>query len=625
MVKVNIEELQKITTDVLIIGGGASGVCAAIQAARLGVNVILAEETCWLGGMLSAAGVSAIDGNHLLTSGLWGEFRKKVYEYYGGPEAVATGWVSHTQFEPHRADQILKALAAREVNLSVWLEHQLVTVFKKGLKITGARLRDRSGREVDVNASIVIEATEYGEVLALADCPHQFGRESIAETGEAGAPSVADEIIQDLTYVAILKDYGRGTDHTIERPANYDPEKFRGCCREWGDTGDQSLVDAQTMLNYGRLPNGKYMINWPRSGNDYHISPEAMRKAGRGIELEKAKEQTLEFVYLIQTQLGFSHLGLADDEFPTADKLALIPYIRESRRVRGLTFLKTDDLVDPYANPERSTYQSAIAVGNYPLDHHHSKCKMPEAESFPDIPAFSIPFGCLIPADIDGLIVAEKSIAVSHLVNGCTRLQPVVIQIGQAAGVAAALCIRYGIEPRSINIREVQQILLDANCWLMPVTDMKGYDPAFQSVQRMSLCGLIKGEGISRDWANEFHIHPDLPVSVSEFMSVLEKVSGKKTENSPFIRDISQQNITRLLACELIWQAAGEPNTSGNRSRFNDVVSPAVEYLDERGLLIPWIPEILFEPERWLSRKGFAVMIDGLFKPFFQIIPSIAY
>jgi len=71
---------QKLRTQVLVIGGGTSGTSAAIQSARLGATTILVEESPWLGGMISAAGVSAIDGNHRLPSGIWNELREAIYK-----------------------------------------------------------------------------------------------------------------------------------------------------------------------------------------------------------------------------------------------------------------------------------------------------------------------------------------------------------------------------------------------------------------------------------------------------------------------------------------------------------------------------------------------------------------
>src|SRR5512143_2334176 len=108
-----------LDADVLVVGGGTGGTAAAIQSARLGARTIVAEPTPWLGGMLSAAGVSATDGNHRLPSGIWREFRQRIYAHYGGPDAVATGWVSNTHFEPHVADRVFKEMAAAEGLLRV--------------------------------------------------------------------------------------------------------------------------------------------------------------------------------------------------------------------------------------------------------------------------------------------------------------------------------------------------------------------------------------------------------------------------------------------------------------------------------------------------------------------------
>lgn len=193
-----------------------------------------------------------------------------------------------------------------------------------------------------------------------------------------------------------------------------------------------AVSDCQQMLNYGKLPNDKYMINWPNCGNDYFVDWPNMNPDQRAAALEKAKEFTQGFVYYIQEELGFSNLRLAD-EFPTKDHFPMIPYDREARRAKGKVFLTVDHLERPY---DHTYYRTGVAVGDYPIDHHHDK--NPEAPEIAfiniKVPSYTIPLGALIPERVTNLIMAEKNISVSNIVNGATRLQPVVLGIGQAAG-----------------------------------------------------------------------------------------------------------------------------------------------------------------------------------------------
>jgi hypothetical protein len=96
-----------------------------------------------------------------------------------------------------------------------------------------------------------------------------------------------------------------------------------------------------------------------------------------------------------------------------------------------------------------------------------------------------------VPRDTDGLVLAEKSIGVTHIVNGCSRLQPVVMLIGQAAGAAAALCALRGIEPRELAAREVQELLLSERTMLVPMRDLPSTHPHFAALQRLALLGLV--------------------------------------------------------------------------------------------------------------------------------------
>jgi hypothetical protein len=413
------DKIQSIQTDVLVIGGGTSGVCAALQAARLGVKVCLVEETPWLGGMLTAAGVSAVDGNHNLPSGIWGEFRQRLYQHYGGAEAVRTGWVSNTLFEPHVGNAIFHEMVQAESNIRLLKTYWPVAVNRNGQCVAGARFQNAAGEVLSIDAGVTIEATECGDVINLASCKYRVGRESRHETGETCAPPQGDNLIQDLTYVAILKDFGEGMNGAIPKPADYRPTEYDGTCKEL--SSDPRLVDhdAQAMLAYGRLPNNKYMINWPIHGNDYYANVLELNRDQRLVTLQRAKECTLGWIYFIQTRGGFRHLGLADDEFPTRDRLALIPYHRESRRVVGEVTLNVNHLLDPY---QYEFYKSGIAVGDYPLDHHHQKSAAADDESYPEIPSFNVPYACLVPAEIDGLLVAEKSISVTHMVQPACSL-----------------------------------------------------------------------------------------------------------------------------------------------------------------------------------------------------------
>ena len=513
------DQKQKVyQTDVLVIGGTTSGVAAGIQSARLNAETIIVEETSWLGGMLTSAGVSATDGNHFLHSGIWQEFRDKLIEHYGSRDALATGWVSNTQFEPHVGDSIFKRMAADEKFLKIIYNYHLAEILKSGDKVTGALFHNDDYESIKVMANVVIDATDLGDGLACAGAEYDLGMESRFETGEECAPESANNIIQDLTWVAILKDYGKEANKEIPEPKGYDPELFKGCCSM---TVDSVLIDCEKMINYARLPNQKYMINWPRHGNDKYLNVVELNYEQRRKALREAKNKTLCFIYYIQNELGFKHLGIAYDEFPTADKLPFIPYHREGRRLKGMVRLTVNNITDIYEGDP--LYRTGISVGDYPIDHHHACNPDAPVIRFPPVPSFSVPLGSLIPQKIEGLIVADKAISVSNIMNGATRLQPCVLLTGQAAGTLAALASNANQNVRDVNIRAVQQALLDANAYLVPLFDVSPADSEFQAIQRTVASGLLKVRGESYRWANRTWFYPDSTLSVKEFTEGLHE------------------------------------------------------------------------------------------------------
>ncbi|WP_211999981.1 FAD-dependent oxidoreductase [Chitinophaga sp. HK235] len=508
---------QQLQTDLLIIGGGASGTTAGIQAARMGINTTILEETTWLGGMLTSAGVSAIDGNNALPSGLWGEFREQLHQHYGGPKAVATGWVSNTLFEPSVGNNILQAMAAKENNLHIHFNTRWTGVSKQNGKWRVSFIRNNQPGTIE--AKILIDATELGDIMAATRTPYSTGMDSRLQTGEAVAPLKANNYIQVLTYVVTLKDYGKNADKTIPRPAGYQPDIFRCCCAGSDPYGSNNgKMNCDFMMQYGKLPNNKYMINWPGCGNDYPLNVIEMNREARTEALKKAKLHTLRYLYYLQTELGYKNLGIADDEYPTDDKLPMIPYYREARRLKGITTLTFNHVAKPFDQPE-AYYRTGIAVGDYPIDHHQEKDPaVPKIDfSKAKVPSYNIPLGSLIPAQTEDLIVAEKSISVTNIVNGATRLQPVVLQLGQAAGALAAIALQQQLPPRKVAVRSVQQALLKAGVYLMPYIDVTKENPHFNAIQRIGTTGILRGFGVPYTWANQTWFYPQRPVSEYEF------------------------------------------------------------------------------------------------------------
>lgn len=586
-------------TEVLIIGGGASGTAAGVQAARMGAKTLVVEEHEWLGGMLTAAGVSAVDGNHQLPSGFFGEFCDSLAARYGGYDSLVTGWVSNVLFEPSVGNAVLKNIVAREPNLSV----RYGTTVKEMKQLPTGEWKvvvNQQGETKELKAKVLIDATELGDVAKACGVGYDIGMDARSQSGEEIAPEEANDIIQDLTYVAVLKDYGVGADRTIEKPANYDPSFFYCSCRMpecENPKESQRVWDPEEMITYGKLPNNKYMINWPIEGNDYYVNIIEMTPAEREVALQEAKDFTLSFLYYMQTHLGMKHLGLADDEFDTPDKLPFIPYHRESRRIHGLVRFTVNDVAKPY-DQQQPLYRTAIGVGDYPVDHHHARYpewdKLPDLHFYP-VPSYGLPLGVMIPQGVKGLIVAEKSISVSNLINGSTRLQPVVLQIGQAAGALAALTVKEGVAVDEVSVRQVQTALLAAGSYLLPYLDLPKEHPHFKAVQRMGATGLLKGTGLNVGWTNQTWFYTDQPLLVKDAVEGISMLYPG-VELPLF----SAEQVTVGQAVELINGVAAKEGMELRVEEAN---------WSQWGLTN-------FTPNRSVSRLEFAVAVDAVLNPF---------
>jgi hypothetical protein len=601
-----IQAQQVLSTEVLVAGGGTGGVAAAIQSARMGVKTLLLEQTHWLGGMLTAAGISCTDGNDALPSGIWEDFRQALYKHYQ-THRLATGWVSETCFEPHVGDSILKDWADHEKDLTILYGWYFERTQIDQTRVRGAWFRNKKGETLLVKARITVDATELGDLFASAGADYDLGTEDPSYSKEKMAPGKTS-IIQDITWAAILKEYESGKSIEPIKPKSYDPKLYYCCCNEGPCQGRPYPADANRMLNYSKLPNGKYLINWPFHGNDYYLDLVEKKPMDREAEYEQTKEHTLGFIYYIQTELGFHRLGLSEDELDGG--LALMPYNREGRRIKGTVRLTVNDIMDPFHQTEK-LYRTGISVGDYPLDHHHGQNPNAPTIEFPPIPSFNVPAGALIPGKMEGLIVCEKGISVSNIVNGATRLQPVVLLTGQAAGMLAALCIQHGEQPRQVNIRELQQKLLEAKCDLMPYSDLKPGDPDWGIIQRLGATGILKGTGKPEAWANKTFFFPDSLMRISDLVSGLKEIGALRNllgGADPSLFDSTATYLTLENLEFVLWTM---------RKKLQDThAQTEAEWRND--LLLFWTKRFGkdYDPDENPKRREVAAILDHFLRPF---------
>ena len=583
---------------VVVVGGGTSGVCAAVQSARLGAKTLLIDATPWLGGMLTAAGVSATDGCYRLPSGMWGDFQAELARHYGSMKALQTGWVSMIQFEPSVGNRIFQSWVSAEPDITyrpqtTWKNLHRTT---RGWQLTIVHNKE----EKLISADYLIDATELGDVAHAAGLPYHVGLDARNDTDEPWAPAEAQPVVQDMTYVMILKQYDKPQKMT--RPEGYEAREFRNCCINSLNNSNLKTKPwtAEMMMNYGRLPNGKYMINWPLSGNDYYLNDVDYTPRQRDSAERKAKEKSLRFLYFMQNELGMHNLGLAD-EYPTADGLPFFPYYREGRRFAGRVLFTLNDILTPYNRPA-PLYRTAVAVGDYPVDQHHNEHPVPDL-TLPSISSWGLPLGVFFPRDDNRLILAEKAVSVTNLVNGTSRLQPVVMQIGQVAGTLAAMAVAQKRVPCRLSVRDVQRQLLKTGNYLLPFLDVPRSDALFPVLQRIGVTGILQGRGRHHDWSNETWFDVDSVVQAGD----VERLIRFYTASSAISTDSMSPLVPANLNAETLQQVFARIMKAHQIAGFEHLSTLMHTSLEPYN--VPF-------PTGKISRKVFAIWVDSILNPF---------
>lgn len=569
------EAVETRDYDVIVVGAGTGGVAAAIQAGRLGAKVALFEDTNVLGGQMVASAVSTMDDMYGTRWGLYGEFLDGILKYYSslGKSVGTCYWTPITvAFEPDVADYILAEMIkdVREGRttvdgkpgiLDVYFKSKVQRVLKSsdGKTVTGI-IVDVRGKKFQCNSRVLIDATEYGDLLPLAGASYRVGRNVV---GSDSKDFDEDARVQDITWVAVIKQYPGGVPDDLKvntPPPNYEQmrETFKSYVARDGFTFKgypiKFPVDCPTHNAYRGLPDSlapgdadasspftwllltKTEINW---ANDYPGKGGYKGKSGLPVtyfedpnfrkETEaKAMLVTIGFIYYLQNELGCDW-SVASDIFESESTYEKVkdfvpfeyasiakhfpprPYIRESRRLVGVSTLASHELrvnSESYIKNEGREIPNSVAVGRYVLDLHGADETPQLEEEFGEtkesiaknkpVGPFQIPFEIFIPKDLDGFLAAEKNLSMTRLASGALRLQPITMLTGQAAGAIAAVAVKEEVPPREVNVLKVQRILLEARdrLSLCVFSDVPPNHPFWPAVQMATIRGWMKPESL---------------------------------------------------------------------------------------------------------------------------------
>ncbi len=583
---------DNIKTDVLVIGGGASGVSAAIQAARSNVQTMLVEPGPWLGGALTAGGNCVVDANRNLPSGVWGEFRKHVRDFYKNTPGFDTAYNAVLRYEPYTGAAILKRMTDTVKKLTVKLSTPWTTIKKNG-DFWEVSITEKGVTDV-ISARVVIDATETGDVAAKAGAKFDVGFESKKNTGEDIAPEAASPLIEEITWIAVLKDYGHVADRTIAKPEGYDPALY-SCLKG---------KDLKKMLADGKLPNDKYMVKWAECANSFPVTIDQLLPEQREAFYKKCRLHTLGLVYYLQTEVGLKNLSLDYQEFPTPDKLAMIPFIREARRAQGIIRMVTGDIFTPYDRASK-LYRTSIGVGDATPGQHYSAESNAPKTNYPPMPGYSIPLGTVVLRDVDNLLVTEKALSTTHLVNATVFYPSVQMTLGQGAGTVAAYCAFYKTTTKHLQVREIQKELLSYKAYLMPFVDVNQTDPYFRAIQQIGAAGLLKGVQVVKGHSAAVYFQPDSVVQTAEIKPVMMEI---------YARSFLWFNKTK----------PGEVFTTGNLLSFISEMTLSDPETLQRNVKKYWQSKFKFTTDfdvnKPLTRREFAILANLYINPFARTV-----
>lgn len=412
---------EKLSTAFLVVGGGLSGVCTAITAARKGVKVVLVQDRPVLGGNSSSEVRLWILGatSHMGNNNRWSR--------EGGviDEILVENTYRNKEGNPLLFDAILLDKVVAEPNITLLLNTAVYEVHKSDADTISSvkAFCSQNSTEYIITAPLFCDASGDGIVGFLAGAAFRMGAESKEEFGEKFAPSTAYGELLGHSLYFYSKDTGK-------------PVKFVA--------PDFALKDIAKQIPRFKSFNAK----------EYGCKLWWIEYGGRldtVHDTEKIKWELWKVVYGVWDYIKNS------GEFPEAETMTLewvgtIPGKRESRRFEGDYMLRQQDVVAQH------THTDAVAFGGWSIDLHPADgvfSEKPGCNQWHSKGIYQIPYRCLYSKNIQNLFLAGRIISASHVAFASTRVMATAAHVGQAVGMAAFIAGKQGLKPAALTEKKL--------------------------------------------------------------------------------------------------------------------------------------------------------------------------
>lgn len=410
-------ELELYSYDVIVIGGGIAGMCAAAAASRLGCKVALINDRPVLGGNNSSEVRVHLGGNIGVgpNSGLGRMIREFGHSKEGNAKPAA-----------NYEDEKKELFIANEKNITLYANYRAISVKPDGNRIESVIIKHiENGKEVELKAPLFSDCTGDGTIGYLAGADYNMGRESRAEYGEELAPIQPDKMTMGSSVQWYSADKGKPTRFPIF---------------SYGLQFNEKNCEKVTMGEW----------KWETGMNFNQID-----------DFERIRDYGLMVIY---SNWSFLKNKLKDNKKYKNRALDWVAYIagkRESRRLLGDYILKQDDI-------DKNVYhEDASFVTTWSIDLHFPDSL--NASHFPDAPfkaatkhihiyPYAVPYRCLYSRNIENLFMAGRNISVTHVALGTVRVMRTTGMMGEVVGMAASLCKKYNTTPRGVYQKHLPEL-----------------------------------------------------------------------------------------------------------------------------------------------------------------------